>query len=209
MQISQNWRDVITFPGTREHSHQRVDHSLNLAEVSSGRSIKDRVTIVEPCTDHQASHCPCSFIVDAPPDMTQSSNVEVSSFANIVDLAVEGQSFIKCDSKALDCFRNSNRSVAESQSTDSTLLSIPCTVHQYRLRWPLLCLDWGQGYYPRTSCGRNGSSHSASVRCHCPSALYRAGCCPRIGCDGSRKMTAQKTFSHPVSFTPGTLSRRI
>ena len=109
---------MITFPGTREHPRQRVDHSLDLAEVSSGRSMKDRVTIVEPCTDHRASHCPCSFIVDASPDMTQSSNAEVSSFANIVDLAVERQSFIKCDSKALDCFRNSNRSVAESHRND-------------------------------------------------------------------------------------------
>ena len=51
----------------------------------------------------------------------------MSSFANIVDVAVEGQSFIECDSEALDCFRNSNRSVAESQRTNSTILSIPGT----------------------------------------------------------------------------------
>ena len=63
--------------------------------------------------------------------MTQSSNVEVSGLANIVDVAVEGQSFIKCDSKALDCFRNSNRSVAKSHCIDFTLLSIPCTRTDY------------------------------------------------------------------------------
>ena len=126
--------DVITFPGTREHPRQRVDHPLDLAWVSSGRSIKDRVTIVEPCTDHRESHCPCSFIVDAPPNMTQSSNVEVSSFANIVDLAVLAEDRVSSSvtPRLLTVLvRNSNRSVTESQSTDSTLLSIPCTSTDY------------------------------------------------------------------------------
>ena len=156
---------------------------LPFVKVSSGHSIKDRATIVEPCTDHRASHCPCSFIIDERPDMTQSSNVEVNSFANIVDLAVEGQSFIKCDSEALGCFRNSNRSVTESHRTDSTLLSIPCTSTDY----DDLLFVWIEGE-AILRWGRNGSSHSGSVRCRCPSALYRAGCRPRIGCDGSRKM---------------------
>ena len=49
---------------------------------------------------HRPSSKPLS--VQFSPDMTQSSNVDLSSFANIVDSAVEGQSFIKCDSKALD-----------------------------------------------------------------------------------------------------------
>ena len=63
--------------------------------------------------------------------MTQNSNVEVSSFANIVDVAIEGQSFIKCDSKALDCFRNSNRSVAKNHRINFTLRSIPGTATDY------------------------------------------------------------------------------
>ena len=67
--------------------------------------------------------------------MTQSSNVEVSSFANIVDVAIEGQSFVKCNSEALDCFRNSNWSVAKSHRIDSTLPLIPGTGTDYDDLW--------------------------------------------------------------------------
>ena len=86
----------------------------------------------------RASHCPCSLVVTAPLDMTHSSNVKVSSFANIVDMAVEGQSFIKCDSKDLELLTVLETAIEVSprvMHTDSTRLSIPGTGTDYDDLW--------------------------------------------------------------------------
>ena len=71
-------------PGDASMTQGGIDAPvLNFTEVSNVCSVEYQVTIVEPCTNHQTSHCPFIFVVDAPLNMSQSSNVEVSGFANL------------------------------------------------------------------------------------------------------------------------------
>ena len=86
-------------PGIRNQPRQRVD-CWSLSESYRGfQGMFHR----ESSYNSQAVHLPSSKPLSvqfrrqwcAPPDMTQSFNVEVSGFAYIVDVAVEGQSFIQ------------------------------------------------------------------------------------------------------------------